>query len=73
MINACGINGLGEELINTNAGDFKALQAMIKKASANQQDQEKIENQFLSIRFQMESYLTEPVESIIPAGQFIEK
>lgn len=73
MINAGGINGLGEGLINTNAADFKALQAMIKKAAAEQNDQERIENQFLSIRFQMESYLTEPVDTIIPAGQFIEK
>ncbi|MDP5170288.1 MAG: hypothetical protein NWR72_08575 [Bacteroidia bacterium] len=73
MVNAGGINGVGEGLINPHAADVKALQAMIKKASANQDEQEKIENQFLSIRFQMETYLTQPVETIIPAGQFINK
>ena len=72
-INAGGINGLGEGLINTNSAEFKHLQNMIKQASQNESEQQKIENQFLSIRFQMESYLSSEIEDIIPAGVFLDK
>ena len=73
IVNAGGINGLGEGLINTNSDEFKHLQKMIKQASQNESEQEKIENQFLSIRFQMESYLSSEVEQIIPAGEFLDQ
>lgn len=73
QINAGGINGLGEGLININGQDFKHLKEMIKGMSSNQKEGERIENEFLSIRFQMESYLNEEVEMYIPAGGFIEK
>ena len=56
-INAGGINGLGEALVNTNSRDFLELKSMIKKLSSSQSEEERIENGFLSIRFQMESYL----------------
>jgi len=72
-INIGGINGLGEGLINTNASDFKYLQEMIKKAASDEGEQKSIENNFLSIRFQMESYLNEEIEDVVPAGMFIEK
>lgn len=72
-INAGGINGLGEGLINTNSEPFKHLQAMIRQASQKESKQQKIENQLISIRFQMESYLNSTHESIIPAGAFLEK
>ena len=54
-INTGGINGLGEGLINTNSSDFLELKDRIKKAANSQSDREKMENGFLSIRFQMES------------------
>ena len=73
QINAGGINGLGEGLINTNSQDFKHLKEIIKGRSSNQAEGERIENEFLSIRFQMESYLNEDVEQYIPAGGFIER
>jgi addiction module HigA family antidote len=72
-INAGGINGLGEGLINTNSGDFLELKAMIKKAANTQSEREKIENGFLSIRFQMESYLNDDTNELILPGTFIEK
>lgn len=73
QINAGGINGLGEGLINTNSQEFKHLKKMIQKMSSNQADEERIENEFLSIRFQMESYLNEKMNSLIPAGGFLER
>ncbi|MEL7250874.1 MAG: hypothetical protein AAFZ63_02875 [Bacteroidota bacterium] len=73
QINAGGINGLGEGLINTNSKDFKHLKDMIKSMSNNYNEEQRIENEFLSIRFQMESYLTEEIVSFTPAGRFIER
>ena len=54
-INPGGINGLGEALVNTNTRDFAELKSVIKKLSSSQSEEERIENAFLSIRFQMES------------------
>jgi hypothetical protein len=62
QINAGGINGLGEGLINSDSRDFKHLKEIIKGRSSNQEEGERIENEFLSIRFQLESYLNEDVE-----------
>ena len=53
-INAGGINGLGEALINTNSRDFLELKSMIKKRSSTQSEEERMENAFLSVRFQKE-------------------
>ena len=72
-INAGGINGLGEALVNTNAREFIELKSMIKKHASRQSDTERMENAFLSIRFQMESYLNNPPSETIPAGAFLEK
>lgn len=69
IINEGGINGSGEGLVNTNSKEFKYLQRMIKEASMAQSEQQKTENRFLSIRFQMEAYLREETEVIIPAGK----
>jgi plasmid maintenance system antidote protein VapI len=73
IINEGGINGSGEGLVNTNSKEFKYLQRMIKEASMAQSEQQKTENHFLSIRFQMEAYLREETEVIIPAGNFLEQ
>lgn len=72
-VNIGGVNGLGEGLINTNAKDFKELESMIKELSADQNEEERMKNEFLSIRFQMESYLNSATDKIILAGEFIEK
>ncbi len=73
-INEGGINGLGEGLINTNSEEFKALQSMIRKASSHLDKEQLLENKFLSIRFQMESYINSTLpEHIIPAGAFLEQ
>lgn len=73
-INVGGINGLGQALINTNSEDFKSLKVLIKKTYEGQEEQEIINNGLLSVRFQMEAYLTSSdVNDIIIAGEFIEK
>lgn len=72
-INAGGVNGLGEGLINTNGKDFKHLQQMIKELSSNEEFEQRVENQFLSVRFQMESYLNSEQSEIKPAGSFLEQ
>ena len=73
IINAGGINGLGEASVNTGNKDFKKLLSTIKEISSNQSEEEIIDNEFLSIRFQIESYLTATTNEIILAGEFIEK
>jgi plasmid maintenance system antidote protein VapI len=72
-INIGGVNGLGEGLINTNSAEFIALKEMIQNLSSEQSAEEEIENRFLSIRFQMESYLNRMPEQIILAGDFLEQ
>ncbi len=75
IINAGGINGLGESLVNTNSEDFKFLKERIREHYNAQEEKSKIENGLLSVRFQMESYLNSTLESkdIKPAGYFVEK
>lgn len=73
MLNEGGINGLGEGLVNTNDKNFKELQAVITKIADNQEEEQRLNNAFLSIRFQMESYLNSTGKAVILAGTFIEK
>lgn len=73
FINEGGINGLGEGLVNTNSADFKNLQDMIKRVSANRSEKQRLADKFLSIRFQMESYLQSDSGEVITTGTFIKK
>lgn len=74
-INSGGINGLGESLINVNSKDFKFLKEIIKENYTSQEEDQQIENELLSVRFQMESYLNSELkeENIKPAGFFVER
>jgi addiction module HigA family antidote len=74
IINEGGINGLGESLVNPRSKDFIGLQEMIKSAYKGQSKEDKVNNDFLSIRFQMESYLSSSINgSYLSVGSFIEK
>ncbi|MEM7573882.1 MAG: hypothetical protein AAF433_13330 [Bacteroidota bacterium] len=74
LVNAGGINGLGESLINLNSESFRGLQAIIMARHADQTTAEKLANRIISLRFQMESYLAEEqTDTILPAGYFIEQ
>lgn len=66
-----GINGLGEGLVDTNASDFKALQAAIKGASGERDKMKRMRDRFLGIRFQMETYLENEDANYTPAGNFL--
>jgi addiction module HigA family antidote len=72
-INSGGINGLGEALVNTNSRDFLELKSMIQQHASSLTEEERMENAFLSIRFQMESYLSNPSAEVMTAGAFLEK
>jgi plasmid maintenance system antidote protein VapI len=73
-INEGGINGLGESLVNQNSSAFKALKEAITAHSKEQPKSKKIENELISLRFQMETYLSNShKETIVPAGRFIEQ
>jgi plasmid maintenance system antidote protein VapI len=72
-INTGGINGLGEGLVNPNSSDFKDLQSIIQSFAERQSEEERLQNELLSIRFQMESYLAEAPMEITRTGQFIER
>lgn len=72
--NEGGVNGLGESLVNTRSQDFLALKEMIKSNYAKQSERENIENGLLSVRFQMESYLSSSSHDVhIESGEFIER
>ena len=73
MINIGGINGSKEGIIDYQSSDFQSLQARIKTSAASQDEAQKINNAFLSIRFQMETYLHEGSDKIVLAGEFIEQ
>lgn len=72
-INAGGINGINDAPVDTQHPDFLALKAMIQTQAVAQDAQQKTSNAFLSIRFQMESYVQQEGGEIILAGDFIEK
>jgi len=73
FINEGGVNGQGEGLVNTNSTDFKGLQDMIKRTAENRLGKHRLADQFLSIRFQMESYLESESDEVIMTGTFIKK
>ena len=68
-----GINGLGTGIVNTNSIEFKALQAEIIKHSKEQSKEQILENNLLSLRFQMESYLDRKEVVIIEVGWFLKE
>lgn len=67
------IIGMGESLINTSSEEFKVLQAKIKDLYRDQPEKEIINNNLLSLRFQMERYLEEPYSEIIEVGYFLKE
>lgn len=74
IINEGGIQGTGEGLVNQNSKEFKELQKLIKSRSQELSESESITNQLLSLRFQMESYLSKDhPKELIQAGEFLEE
>jgi len=74
IINEGGIQGTGEGLVNQNSNEFKELQKLIEARSKELSESELIANQLLSLRFQMESYLSvEHPKEVIQVGEFLEE
>lgn len=73
IINEGGITGTGEGLVNQNSQSFKELQRLIQERAGRQHAYERIQNQLLSLRLQMQSYLNdEHPKEMIQAGRFLE-
>jgi len=74
IINEEGIQGLGEGLVNQNSKDFKELQRAIGLRSKEIDESDLIINRILSLRFQMERYVSKQhPEERIEAGAFLEE
>lgn len=71
--NEVGVNGLGIGVVNINSEEFKELQASIIKRSIKQSKKQILNNNLLSLRFQMESYLVSSDDSIIEVGWFLKE
>ena len=67
VINIGGVNGLGESLVNTNSQSFKALKDAIVSHSSSQSESDVVRNKIISLRFQMESYLSDSETSVLAA------
>lgn len=68
-----GVNGSGNGIINVNSEEFKSLQSKIKEHFKKQSKKQLLDNDLLSLRFQMESYLEKDNDVIIEVGWFLKK
>ena len=71
-VNPGGVNGTGKGIVNTNSKDFKGLRDAIKTHAKKQTPLERIRIELISLKFQMESYVSDdkPLE-IIEVGKFL--
>lgn len=74
FLNEEGINGTGEGIINVNSKDFMGLREAIRIHAENQTKEQKIKYGLTSLRYQMESFISEPSpEKAISAGEFLKR
>jgi plasmid maintenance system antidote protein VapI len=62
---------LGEQNSTTDAKELKMLKSIIKAHSEDYSDEEKMNFQRIGLHLRMKRYLSEPINQIIPAGQFL--
>ncbi len=73
-INEGGVNGTGKGVVNTNSKDFQGLRKVILEHAKNQSPQDRISYELISLKFQMESYVSEKDPAVlIEAGAFLKK
>lgn len=73
-INPGGINGTGKGVVNTNSKDFKGLREAIKEHAKKQTPLDRIRYELISLKFQMESYISnEEPSPIVEVGEFLRK
>ncbi|MEZ4849277.1 MAG: HigA family addiction module antitoxin [Bacteroidia bacterium] len=72
IINEGGINGTNQGVVNINSKDYKALQKAIQAQAKEQSKEDKINYKLISLRLQMETYISEKShEQIKTVGYFL--
>ena len=72
IINEGGINGTNQGVVNINSKDYKALQKAIQAQVKEQSKEDKINYKLISLRLQMETYISEKSpEKIKTVGYFL--
>lgn len=70
--NEGGVNGTGKGIINTNSTDYKGLQSIILKHANQQTKEERINYHLTSLKYQMESYITNAMpKKTKSSGEFL--
>jgi len=74
MINPGGINGTGKGVVNTNSKDYKALKKAILEQSKKQSPEARIKYKFISLKLQVESYISNrSPEDVLTSGYFLKQ
>ena len=74
MINPGGINGTGKGIVNINSKDYKALQKAIQEHSKEQSPKERIKYKFISLKLQIDRYISENTpEEVLTSGYFLKQ
>jgi len=74
VINPGGINGSGKGVVNSNSKDFQGLREIVKKNAANQTARERIKYKLISLKFQMEAYIShENPRTLRTVGEFLKQ
>lgn len=69
-----GINGTGEGVVNVNSQDFIGLREAVIRHARKQTTEQKIKFGLLSLRYQMEHYVTEAkTKRVVEAGEFLKR
>lgn len=72
--NEGGINGIGEQRLDTNSADFKLLKEKISAIAQQRSPEEKLSNQLLGLRFRMMTYLSSKgTEEVVSVGIFLQE
>lgn len=74
LINPGGVNGTGKGVVNINSKDYKGLQRAIIEHAKQQSPEERMKYALISLRFQMESYLSQSSpDKIIEVGYYLKE
>ncbi len=72
-INAGGVNGTGEGVVNVNSESFKALRKAVEEHAKTIPEKDKIRYRLISVRLQMETYLREEISEQKSVGDFLKQ
>lgn len=68
-LNEEGLNGTGEGIVNVNSPDFIGLREAVKAHAAKQSEEQRISYALRSLRYQMETYISENTpERVLSVG-----